>query len=900
MAEGRDLKAVFGTNDRGVAATEAFTNRQAQWEAFAAALTEHLRQVAAPGFDPQDLEAPRRNLLVFHGIGGIGKTTLSRTIEAALATDDRPAQWARPAWSGPRPLPVRIDLARSAGTDFERLVLTIRLALTATGRALPAFDLALRRYWDANHPGEPLEDFLRRGGLSARFGQVFPEQVQSVLADVAQALMLPGTVGAAVGQVTGALTRALREHRQSVRALAGCARLADLLEAEPTVDALSYYPHLLAYEVAQLPARAAVTPVVLLDTFEDTGDRTHRDLERLIQRVVWLMPNVFFVVTGRNRLQWADTALAGQLDWTGPVAWPGLADNAGARGRQVLIGDLAPEDCQDLLARRLTTGGRPLIDRGIREVITARSHGLPLYLDLAVMRFLELRRTGRTPQPADFDHDFPALIARTLRDLTGPERHVLRAVSLLDAFDIDLATQAAGLDRQGPAVRLAERPFVGEDALALWPYHLHGLVRSSIRQADDATDDSWTPDDWHAAAQRAFTALGQQWHTAPGDRRLLVGCLRQGLHLARDHRLPPGWLTDAAWAYVDDSVWEPLAPSPGPDPTRTTTDTDAAAAAGVEVGVESGLVTPADAVVELLSALARRQHEHRERTADRLAAVTATGLLPPELADMAVYYLAKAQRDLGRNEDSRRNMAAVVAGGGRRAAAARRGLVHLARAAGDFPTALEAAQHLGWEGRQQRVVGDLWWPQGDMARAADAYKGARTEAEQHAVTGEAAIAQSMRALVLAFADPDSAVGELDLAEQLLRGHHQRATAFTIRIAGLVRDAGAVGSGIDDRARLLRTKVTDAGLAGSQTLRDLELAVCFHYAVIGNRNDLQAAISRLHGLTAGGGYAYYTDIAHFMAGHRLPEQPASRARWLDGQRTTRTRWQALVAARRDGT
>jgi hypothetical protein len=46
-------------------------------------------------------------------------------------------------------------------------------------------------------------------------------------------------------------------------------------------------------------------PVILLDTFEDVGDRTHRDLERLIQRVVWLMPNCFFVVTGRSRLQWA-------------------------------------------------------------------------------------------------------------------------------------------------------------------------------------------------------------------------------------------------------------------------------------------------------------------------------------------------------------------------------------------------------------------------------------------------------------------------------------------------------------------------------------------------------------------------------------------------------------------
>ncbi|MFD0396428.1 hypothetical protein ACFQ3Z_46255 [Streptomyces nogalater] len=203
-------------------------------------------------------------------------------------------------------------------------MLTIRAALSALGRPLPAFDLVLRRYWDHRHPGEPLEEYLRRGGLTARFGKALPQQMQSAMADVAQALLLPGTVGTAVGQLTGALVRALRERRQTVRALARCARLADLLEAEPDLEALSFYPHLLAWELAQLPADKKVTPVILLDTFEDVGDRTHRDLERLIQRVVWLMPNAFFVVTGRSRLQWADPALQGQLDYTGPTAWPGL------------------------------------------------------------------------------------------------------------------------------------------------------------------------------------------------------------------------------------------------------------------------------------------------------------------------------------------------------------------------------------------------------------------------------------------------------------------------------------------------------------------------------------------------------------------------------------------------
>ncbi|MFD7262671.1 ATP/GTP-binding protein [Streptomyces sp. NPDC059874] len=888
---GKDLRALFSSNDRQLEGGEAFTNRQAQWAHVQAALSEHLARVTAPGFDVEDLEAPRDNLLVFHGVGGIGKSTLSRTLESALTgAEGRPARWGEPSWPDrPVLLPVRIDLARSAAADFERVVLTIRLALAAhLGRPLPAFDIALRRYWEAQHPGEPLEEYLRRGGLAARFGKALPQQIQSALGDVAQALLLPGTVGGAIGQITGALTQALRERRQTVRALAGCARLADLLDADPDVDALSYYPHLLAWELAQLPAERAVVPVVLLDTFEDTGDRTHRDLERLLQRVVWLMPNAFFIVTGRGRLQWDDPALQGQLDYTGPTAWPGLAATPGSLhvtlpgprgtvgsrpGRQILVGDFSPEDCDDYLARRLVRDGRPLIGAELRAVITSRSHGLPLYLDLAVMRFLELRRTGRTPVPADFDADFPALIARTLADLTGEERHILRSVSLLDAFDVQLATVTAGLNHQAAAARLAERPFVRENPFGLWPYHLHALIRSTIRTADDATDDRWTEADWRAAAERALSAIGDQWTSASGpDRRLLVGCLRQGLALARDHRLDLGWLTGAAFAYTDDYVWEPLLLPARPD------------------NGDTGPATPADMLAELLSALARRQHEHRARTAERLTALLDSGLLPAELNEMALYYRAKAHRDLGQTEASRQGMQRVVDLQGRLAPDAARGLAHLARATGDFPTALATAESLGWPGRGRRVMGDIHFAHGNLAEAATAYTAARTEAEQHGNIGEQAIAQAHLALTLSFTDPARADDEIALAEQLLTGLDQRATALTVQVATLVRDAGTPGIG--ERTVRLRTEIDAAGITSVAVL--LELAVAFHHAAQGDEAAVRETIARLEELTHAGDHAYYSDIAHHLAG--LIPLAASRVRWAESPETVRARWHRVATGR----
>ncbi|MFD0271383.1 hypothetical protein ACFVGY_33165 [Streptomyces sp. NPDC127106] len=213
--------------------------------------------------------------------------------------------------------------------------------------------------------------------------------------------------------------------------------------------------------------------------------------------------------------------------WPPPQPWAAVPS-----GRQHLIGDLSPEDCEDHLGRRLVQDGQPLIGADIRAAITARSHGLPLHLDLAVSRYLEIRRTGRTPTADDFDCSFPALLARTLSDLTPEERHLLRSVALLDAFDLDLATQTAGLTHQALARRLTERPLISENPYALWPYHLHRAIRSAVR------DDEHSDDRWHQAATRALAALGDQWTKAAAlapSRMLLVACLRQGLRLARDH-----------------------------------------------------------------------------------------------------------------------------------------------------------------------------------------------------------------------------------------------------------------------------------------------------------------------------------------------------------------------------
>ncbi|WP_207400756.1 hypothetical protein [Actinomadura roseirufa] len=827
-------------------------------------------------FDVEDVQRPRRHVLVFYGVGGIGKTTLSRQISAHLTDPESgPEHWAPVDVNLGRLVPVRIDLSKQNAVGIETVLLAVRLAVAELGVPMAAFDLAFLRYWEQCHPGDPLEDHLRRHTVLNRYGGAgrLRAQLESTLGDVAAAVALPGTVGLLAGQGLRAVVRALRERRRAARALAGCRRLPDLLESDPDQETLSYYAHLLAWDLKQLPEGKTATPVILLDTFEDVGDRTNRELERLIQRVVWLMPNALFVITGRNRLQWDDPSLEGQLDWAGPAVWPQLVPGASEDPRQRRVGYLSQIDAEHYLRRRLTLEDRPLMDVPTRRTLITRSGGLPLYLDMAVMRFLDLHeRTGHAPAMDEFDHEFPALVARIFRDLPAEERTVLRSVSLLDSFSVELATAAAGLGRDAAALRLADRPFVDVTPGAQWPYRLHELVRSAIRDTDTSSDDRWSPDDWQRAAQRAFDALGRDFarHGRGPGRQALLGCLRQGLRLARDYDLELGWLGDAARAYVRDFVWEPLDGGIGDEPD-----------------------TPAAALGETLVVVAARQRRHRALTAEKLRAILATDLLPPDLEELPRYFLAECDRELGDLRASLEGMRDVAARGGALAPDAARGILHLTRRLGHFSEAIALAEELGDAGKRDRAIGEILWSQGAIAPACASFTQARDLALNSGLDGEAGLCQAYLAFASAFQDRGRSIQQIERAADMLAGTHARFAELQVGNARLLLDAGRADN-LPDRAAALVASAVENGLSSCAAYA--RLAACFHAAIRGSAELMDAARSQLRESVHGDEFAYLMEISYFMTNENVPSS-LPKARWIDGDMRTRARWRRLVTERR---
>ncbi len=537
------LRAAFTLAPQSpVAAQQVFTDRAPEVGAFDAALRTLGTTLASAGVSPvTDRATPRKNVLVYYGVGGIGKTTLSEELERRFAGRHQEGRDRERA-------AIRFDFAESAAFDMETYLLRLRAGLGHLAGSWHAFDVAFSVYWERAHPGEPLDEFITRDSALRRTARSIglSEQITSTLTD-AFGSALPGAARAA--HVLGGLLytqarRAVTGHR----ILRNCELLSDLLDADPDAETLSYFPYLLAWDLSRLPPPHP-RAVVLLDTFEEVTARATREMERLVQRSVFLMPNVLFVVTGRNRLDWADLRQATELDFTGARRWPLLrAGHQGEEPRQHLVGYLSAADAEAYLVSALTREDQPAIPAGIRQRITAASGGLPLYLDLAVTMYLDSLARGETPVEENFGQPLPEVAGKILRDLERDERDLLRAAALLDAFNPAMLKAACPHVPDAALARFIGRPFLEMDPDRSWPYSLHTMLREAIREADQDLRDSWSPRERAEAASRLGSYLEQAAQTAAvsGDRSTQVAAVRQAIDLSLLTGQFPGWLPGAA------------------------------------------------------------------------------------------------------------------------------------------------------------------------------------------------------------------------------------------------------------------------------------------------------------------------------------------------------------------
>ncbi|WP_301174596.1 hypothetical protein [Actinomadura geliboluensis] len=504
-----------------------------------------------------DFQRPASNLIALTGEGGIGKSTLARHV-ADLAVkgelDDLPRRGAHAV----------LDFADPASSSFEAVLLRVRASLASLARSWPAFDVALALYWERKHPGESLTAFLRKESATGSFGVA--DQVSTA---VDQLLGGFGAVSVAY-RALNLLGRTATQKSRLKRLRADLPALDPILSEQDPDRMLGYMPVLLAADLERARRKHPALALCVLDTLENVQrlPAERGGLEDLVSRLVYLMPNVVFIAAGRLALRWHDPARAVALTYGGERRWPGLAG-----GDLLGLDGFDRASAEAYLTARLTVDGTPAIGPDIRQRIISGSGGSPLYLDLSAGLFGQYLVRGEAPPADAFGLGFPELVLRTMRDLSAPDRDLLRAAALLEAFDEEVLHAVLPHLRLRQIERFLQRPFIRRDETVWPPYRLHENLRRSVIECDADTDDGWSQTERTRNAERAIEHLTRAaltvWdddadHPVPlGVRsRRCVAAFLLVLRAADEHRLTPESLGDLAYSLTVLGHWQVLVSLP--------------------------------------------------------------------------------------------------------------------------------------------------------------------------------------------------------------------------------------------------------------------------------------------------------------------------------------------------
>ncbi|MGH3770841.1 MAG: tetratricopeptide repeat protein, partial [Pseudonocardiaceae bacterium] len=603
--------------------------------------------------------------------------------------------------------------------------------------------------------------------------------------------------------------------------------------------------------------------------------RYTRDLERWLQRSVFLMPNVLFVITGRNRVDWADLVRTDELDFVGAQRWPNLvAGYLDDEPRQHLIGYLSPGDADGYLAAALTQHDRPAIPEGIRRRIVAASAGLPLYLDLAVTIYLDIIGRGETPTEGDFGQPLPAVAAQILRDLESGERDLLRAAALLEDFDLEALRAACPGVPDAAVRRFKDRPFLEFDPNRAWRYSLHAILRDAIRHADTDLRDSWSARERADVAGRVVVYLQMTAISAAasGDRSTHVAAVRQAIQLCLLTEQFFDWLVDEVQRLLASGGWGLLAdlPSEGDGP---------------------------------VSALLIGVHGARQRRSGRVdGAITLMGAalgrpdLPQKLHRFLLLHRAHALRVAGRYADARSDYRVLRETPGDFDSDAGYWLADYSFLQGRFVEALSELDQLPHEateirGEILRLRGHVYRVNGLFDRAEASYREALDLARETVNIGAEGKALTDLVQTLAWSRPTAA---LDITERALDINEalrnlveivklRAATAVALTSVGRLDEAHA-----DIERGLAMTG--ECGYPGG--LVWCWVARAFNEITRSGADGGREAAAQVAAITDDlGGNRFWSEIVGWWAGVGDSDHDGG-TRWIAGETAARARWLAV--------
>lgn len=413
-------------------AMREFTDREEPTKAFMDAMDEKARE--------------RYKVLTYYGVGGIGKSRLLRELDRKLELRD--------------PLIVKtiLDFKEEKHRTPSEAMIWLREELKKQHHIkFTSFDLAYIIYWKKLNPQVSMKakdealPFLEEGSF---IGEVIHQ-----LENVPVAQWFPKTLKFISG---------IAKYKEILQWWMGNGKaileqLQDLLPHEIEERLPAYW----AADVRAHLASKQACAVIFIDTYEALWEKSRQqgsfyDKDAWVQELVLQLPEVLWVICGREKIQWAKTN----------PAW-----NDELYLEQHLIGALSPVDSDKFLQ---SCG---IHSEEIRKVIIEASHGLPYYLDLMVDTYNILAETHE-PQLHEFSRTPQKILDRFLVYLELPEKETLKVLSFTRHWTIELFRHLVTEFHTGfphtAYTELFRFSFITKENEQQWQMHV--MMRTSLQE----------------------------------------------------------------------------------------------------------------------------------------------------------------------------------------------------------------------------------------------------------------------------------------------------------------------------------------------------------------------------------------------------------------------------------
>ncbi len=334
-------------------------------------------------------------VLSYYGVGGIGKTALNQQLKKELTAQYPKAKY------------LELDFDFVERREPYRILALMRKKLSEQYKfTFPMFEVAY--YSLLLHMGEEASKPEAQSVISS-------SPVLSFLCNSAS--FVPG--GEIISSVLQLADEGVALFRNSFSKRKNM--LKKLTAADPK-QLLQELPIYFAADLRENLAKEKHPFVMFLDTYEKLvnemaaiGDPLRNDLWlRGDKGIIARLPNVIWVIGGREKLKWE------QLDT--PGHWDGVL-------HQYLLGTLSQQDASEFLT------GAGVTDIAVQKQIYTQTEGLPVYLDLCVEQYLQ---DGQTALSGNSN----VLFERCTRYMNDQEKNILFLLACLETWTEETAYAA--------------------------------------------------------------------------------------------------------------------------------------------------------------------------------------------------------------------------------------------------------------------------------------------------------------------------------------------------------------------------------------------------------------------------------------------------------------------------